>query len=84
MLYVKHVSFTCSESAAHILRDCILDTADFAEDNTRGTNEEVRMSHVVDELRAIARDIERTIVAVSTPAEYDRILGITPKVNGDA
>lgn len=84
MLYVKRVSFTCSESAAHILRDCILDAADFAEDSCRGTGEEIRMGHVVNELRAISRGIARTLVSVATPAECDSILGITPKVDGNA
>lgn len=84
MLYVKRVSFTCSETAARILRDAILDAADFAEDSCRGTGEEIRMGHVVHELRAIAYGIERTLVAVATPCEYDQILGIIPKVDGNA
>lgn len=84
MLYVKRVEFTCSESAARILRDAILDTADFAEDSARGTNEQDRMGHVVHELRAIAYGIEKTLVAVATPCEYDQILGIVPKVGPDA
>lgn len=82
MIHVKHVQFTCSETAARLLRDSILDTADFAEDSCRGTNEQDRMGLVANELRTIARGIEHTLVNVATPGECDRILGI--KVNDNA
>ena len=66
------------------MRDCLLDTADFAEDSCKGTNMQEHMLGVATELRVAARGIERTLVNVATPGECDRILGITPKANDNA
>lgn len=71
-LHVKRLNVVLSEEAARLVRDSLLDSADFVEDAI--TNGEA--TGVVKELRGLGRAIEGALLMPATPAEYEEIRGV--------
>lgn len=71
--YVKRFRFTCSEEAARFMRDSLRDTADFIEDQVGDDPDTPR---VVAEIRALAKEIESSMLAPATPTEYEEVFDI--------